>query len=105
GRFHAQYLGTATGHVTFLGFMKDPSVVWLFIGCLIIISGTLIAFSIVYREVWCYYDEERGLLYLATAVRGTSPGAHREFDRLVNEIRTHQSGVDEDQPMLTNAPA
>lgn len=86
GPYEVTYLGRTTGHVTFLGFMKDPSVNWLFTGCLIIIGGTLTAFLITYREVWVYYDEEEGRLYLATQVRGTSPSSHREFDRLVNEI-------------------
>lgn len=86
-RYEVRWLGETSGHVTFLGFMKDPSVSWLFAGCLIIIFGTLIAFMIVYREVWAYHDEGEGVLYLATAVRGTSPGAHREFDRRVAELR------------------
>lgn len=85
-RYQVTYLGPTTGHVTFLGYMKDPSVAWLFTGCLIIIGGTLIAFMLVYREVWVYYDEAEGLLYMATAVRGTSPAAHREFDRFAAEV-------------------
>lgn len=87
-RYQVEFLGMTSGHVTFLGFMKDPSVAWIFIGCIIIIFGTLIAFLIVYREVWCYYDEDTKLLYMATAVRGTSPRAHREFDRLVAYIKS-----------------
>jgi len=86
-RYEVTWLGEVTGNVTFLGFMRDPSVAWLFSGCLVIIFGTLIAFVLVYREVWVYHDEEAGLLYLATAVRGTSPGAHREFDRKIAELR------------------
>lgn len=85
--FSVEFMGMTAGHVTFLGFMKDPSVAWIFTGCIIIILGTLIAFMFVYREVWCYYDEKTGLLYMATAVRGTSPGAHREFDRLVAAVK------------------
>ena len=87
GRYQVDFLGVVPGHVTFLGFMKDPSVGWVFAGCIVIILGTLIAFIFVYREVWCYFDESTGMLYMATAVRGTSAAAHREFDRLVNEIK------------------
>jgi cytochrome c biogenesis protein ResB len=91
GRYQVEFLGMTTGHVTFLGFMKDPSVGWLFAGCIIIIAGTLIAFMFVYREVWAYYDEESGLLYMATAVRGTSPAAHKEFDRFIGKLRSEQA--------------
>ena len=79
--FRAYYVGDVAGHITYLGFMQDPSVGWLFTGCIIIILGTLVAFLIPYREVWAWHDGE-GTLYLATAVRGTSPRSHREFDRL-----------------------
>jgi cytochrome c biogenesis protein ResB len=97
------FLGKTTGNVTFLGFMRDPSVGWLFSGCLIIIGGTLIAFLITYREVWFWHDSEEGILYLATQVRGTSPAAHREFDRLVNaiaEMAQNQNLEAEDSPEL-----
>lgn len=87
GRYQVEFLGMTTGNVTFLGFMKDPSVGWLFAGCIIIICGGVVAFMIVYRETWAYLDEESGLLYMATAVRGTSPAAHREFDRLVERVK------------------
>lgn len=86
GRYQVYYLGTTSGHVTFLGFMKDPSVGWLFTGCIIIVLGTLIAFMITYREAWVWHDEENGLLYMATSVRGTSPRAHREFDRIATRL-------------------
>jgi len=93
GRYQVEFMGMVPGHVTFLGFMKDPSVGWIFAGCIIIIAGTLIAFILVYRETWCYYNEENGLLYMATAVRGTSPAAHREFDRLVQQVKNmHEPG-------------
>lgn len=92
GRYQVEFMGMTTGHVTFLGFMKDPSVIWLFIGSLIIIGGALIAFMLVYRETWTYYDEESGLLYMATAVRGTSPAAHREFDRIVEQMKRLSDG-------------
>jgi cytochrome c biogenesis protein ResB len=85
-RFTVEYLGLTKGHVSFLGFMKDPSVVWIYIGSILIILGTLVAFMITYREVWAFHDPETGRLYLATKVRGTSPAAHREFDRLVAEL-------------------
>ncbi len=85
-RFTVEYLGTAKGHVSFLGFMKDPSVIWIYIGSILIILGTLVAFLVTYREVWAFHDPETGRLYLATKVRGTSPAAHREFDRLVGEL-------------------
>src|SRR5690606_34532082 len=29
-RYQVEFLGLTTGHVTFLGFMKDPSVAWIF---------------------------------------------------------------------------
>jgi hypothetical protein len=86
GRYVVTYLGTTTGNVTFLGFMRDPSVTWIFSGCIIIIAGTLIAFLLVYREVWVYYDSAEKMLYMATVVRGTSPGAHRQFDRYAAQI-------------------
>lgn len=92
GRYQVEFMGMTTGHVTFLGFMKDPSVAWLFVGSLIIIGGALIAFMLVYRETWTYYDEEAGLLYMATAVRGTSPAAHREFDRIVEQMKKLPEG-------------
>lgn len=87
GRYQVEFMGMEDGHVTFLGFMRDPSVGWLFAGCIIIIFGTMTAFIFVYREIWCYYDKQSGLMYMATAVRGTSPSAHREFDQLVEEIK------------------
>lgn len=80
-RYIVTFLGATAGNVTFLGFMRDPSVNWIFSGCIVIIAGTLIAFMFVYREVWVYYDRNGRMLYMATTVRGTSPGAHREFDR------------------------
>ncbi|MBX7244136.1 MAG: cytochrome c biogenesis protein ResB [Candidatus Sumerlaeaceae bacterium] len=86
GRYQATFLGQSTGFVTYLGFMKDPSVGWIFGGVIVVILGTFVAFLVNYREVWVYYDAEQGLLYLATNVRGTSPRSHREFDRLVTEI-------------------
>lgn len=87
GRYEVEFMGMTTGNVTFLGFMKDPSVGWLFVGCLIIIGGAMVAFMLVYRETWVYYDESTGLLYMATAVRGTNPAAHREFDSLIERIK------------------
>lgn len=86
-RYQVEFMGMEDGHVTFLGFMRDPSVAWLFTGCIIIIFGTMIAFIFVYRETWVYYDELSGLMYMATAVRGTSPSAHREFDSLVQHVK------------------
>lgn len=86
-RYQLEFMGMTSGHVTFLGFMKDPSVGWLFAGNCIIIFGAFVAFMIVYRETWVHYDEEAGLLYMATAVRGTSPAAHREFDRVVEQMK------------------
>jgi cytochrome c biogenesis protein ResB len=85
-RFDAVYLGTAVGNVTFLGFMKDPSVGWIFGGCIVVLLGTLIAFLISYREAWAWHDESTGILYMAVAVRGTSPSGHREFTRLVRKV-------------------
>lgn len=89
-KFEVTYLGPVTGNVTFLGVMKDPSVIWMYIGCFIIIFGTMVAFMFVYRETWVFHDKENGLLYMATAVRGTSPGAHREFDKLVDSFQAAQ---------------
>lgn len=86
-KFSVTFLGPVTGNVTIMGVMKDPSVIWMYIGCFIIVFGTLVAFFFVYRETWAYYDQENQILYMATAVRGTSPGAHREFDRLVKSIQ------------------
>lgn len=86
GRYEVVYLGQTSGNVTYLGFMKDPSVIWLFAGCMIIVFGTLIAFIFTYREAWIWYDEENGLLYAATQVRGASPRVHRKFDRMFAEI-------------------
>ncbi len=101
GQYQVEFLGMTDGHVTFLGFMRDPSVAWLFTGCMIIIFGTLIAFILVYREVWCYYDEQSGLLYMAVAVRGTSPSAHRDFDRLVQKVKELSNTPD---PLLGTGP-
>lgn len=85
-KYAVTYLGTTTGNVTFLGFMRDPSVTWIFSGCIVIIAGTLIAFLLVYREVWVYFDAGEKTLYMATVVRGTSPSAHREFDRIAAQM-------------------
>jgi cytochrome c biogenesis protein ResB len=95
GRFLVTVLGTTTGNVTFLGFMKDPSVSWIFSGCIVIIAGTLIAFLLVYREVWVYYDSGERMLYMATVVRGTSPSAHREFDRHAAQIASMRGSPEE----------
>jgi len=103
GRYQVEYMGMTNGHVTFLGFMKDPSVAWLFAGCIIIIGGTLIAFMLVYRETWAYYDPETGLLYMATAVRGTSPAAHREFDRLIDRIKAIPPAKPQSAPVTSSA--
>ena len=87
-RYRVTYLGTVKGQVSFLGFMKDPSVIWIYVGSIIILIGTMMAFLIPYRETWAYLDEESGVLLLATRVRGTSPSAHREFNRLVHRMAT-----------------
>ncbi|MCX7718070.1 MAG: cytochrome c biogenesis protein ResB [Candidatus Sumerlaeaceae bacterium] len=86
GRFEVEFLGRTSGYVTFLGYMKDPSINWIYAGALIVIVGTLIAFLIPYREVWLLHDPTAGRLYMATLVRGTSPAAHREFDRLEKSV-------------------
>gem|GEM_PF-6582803 len=85
-RYRVTYLGTVKGNVSFLGFMKDPSVLWLYTGSIIILIGAMMAFLIPYRETWAFLDEKSGALLLATRVRGTSPPAHREFDRLVHRM-------------------
>lgn len=86
GPYRVVYLGDRPGQVTFLGFMRDPSVPWLYAGCMIVVGGTLMAFVIGYREAWGWYDEATGQLYLATQIRGTSPAAHRRFERFVAEL-------------------
>lgn len=85
-RYEVTWIGTRLGHVSFLGFMKDPSVLWMYAGCIIILIGAMMAFLIPYRETWAMIDPETGILHLATRVRGTSPGAHREFDRLARSL-------------------
>jgi hypothetical protein len=86
-RFLVSYMGPTAGDVAFLGFMRDPSVAWIFTGCLIIIFGTLAAFLLIYRESWAWYDETNKMLYLGVAVRGTSPLVHRKFDRFIERVR------------------
>lgn len=85
-RYEVTFVGVRPGHVSFLGFMKDPSVLWMYTGCIIILIGALMAFLIPYRETWALIDPETGTLHLATRVRGTSPSAHREFDRLAHAL-------------------
>jgi cytochrome c biogenesis protein ResB len=89
--YAVEYVGMRNGHISFLGFMKDPSVNWIFAGCIIVIVGTLIAFMVVYREAWALVDEAEQRVYLAARVRGTSPHAHREFARLVGEIQSAEA--------------
>jgi cytochrome c biogenesis protein ResB len=92
GPYRVEFMGTVPGHVTYLGFMRDPSVGWLFTGVIIVILGTVVAFVINYRETWAWYDEENDRLYMATQVRGTSPAAHREFDRIAVEAARMSTG-------------
>ena len=87
-RFEVEFLGRTSGYITFLGYMKDPSINWIYAGALIVIAGTLVAFLIPYREVWMLHDPQGGRLYMAISVRGTSPYAHREFDQLEQTIET-----------------
>lgn len=84
--YRVSYMGQTRGHVTYLGLMKDPSVGWLFAGCIVMILGAVLASTVPYREVWGWYDAEAGTLYLATSVRGTSHLAHREFRRFVKTL-------------------
>ncbi len=85
-RFQVIFLGTVDGHVSYLGFMRDPSVVWIYLGCLIIVGGTLIAWLICYREAWFFLNPDAGSLYMATQVRGYGRRAHEKFDRLVDRL-------------------
>ena len=91
GGYSVEFVGAQNGHISFLGYMKDPSVNWIFAGCIVVILGTLVAFLIVYREAWALVDEAEGRVYLAAKVRGTSPHAHREFGRLIEEIQSAEA--------------
>lgn len=83
-RFIVRYLGTQDGYVSYLGFMKDPSVFWIYLGCIVIVGGTMIAWLITYREAWFHLDKKAGVLYAATQVRGYSKRAHRHFDQVLD---------------------
>jgi hypothetical protein len=85
-RFQVVFLGTVNGHVSYLGFMKDPSVFWLYLGCMVIVGGTLVAWLITYREAWFHYNPDRRVLYLATQIRGQGRRAHRRFDALIDRL-------------------
>ncbi len=86
-RFEVSYQGTTSGHVTYLGMIKDPAIPWIYVGCLIILVGTMVAFFITYREVWIWRDESSGKTYVGMAIRRRGlPYRPGEFADLVQRL-------------------
>jgi hypothetical protein len=95
-RFEVSYQGVTSGHVTYLGMMRDPAIPWIYVGCLIILIGTMVAFFVTYREVWVWRDEASGKTYVGMSVRRRGlPYRPREFADLVQRLSapTSQSSL------------
>ena len=84
-------IGPAPGFMTILGVIRDPSLPWLYLGCLIVIFGTVQAFASTYREVWMLHREadaegEPATTHLALRVRGSGEKPFEEMEALVKAM-------------------
>lgn len=82
-----RYLAPTQGYRTILGVIRDPSLPYLYFGCLVVIFGVLQAFAMTYREVWMHVEPpaEPGApstVHLAMKVRGSGQTPFEEFARV-----------------------
>ncbi len=72
-------------YTVFLGLMYDPALPWFYLGCGVIFLGMALAFSMVHRELWFWYDPESGYLYCGMRFyRRESARGLREFWKIVH---------------------
>jgi cytochrome c biogenesis protein ResB len=90
-RFVARLAGPAQGYRTILGVIRDPSLPYLYAGCIIVILGVLQCFAMTYREAWMLYRPGAGpsgaaLVHLTMKKQGSSDKPFEEIARIKRRL-------------------
>jgi len=83
-RYIVRRIGPTEGFMTVLGVIRDPSLPYLYLGCLIVIFGVFQCFCMTYREAWLLHDG--GKVYLGMKSRGSGDSPQHEFQTLAKRL-------------------
>lgn len=80
-------------YATGLQVAKDPGVWYVYVGCLLMLLGLLVAFFLSHRRVWIYISRQGDStrILLSGTANKNRIGFDKEFTALVEKIRLHDS--------------
>jgi len=106
-RFVVRYEGPTTGFMTVLGVIRDPSLPYLYAGCLIVIFGVLQCFCQTYRECWMLATPNTSGgtdVRLAMKLHGSGDTPLAEMTRIAETLRSMQRHPELGAPNVTEEP-
>lgn len=80
-------------YATGLQVAKDPGVWYVYVGCMMMLLGLLVAFFLSHRRVWVYINRQGDStrILLSGTANKNRIGFDKEFTALVDKIRQHDS--------------
>ena len=84
--FRVMFLGTTRGYRTDLGISRDPSVPWMFAGCIILALGACASFLLGRVEMWLWYDADAKVLWVRWSPED-SPANQAQVQLLATRLR------------------
>jgi cytochrome c biogenesis protein len=88
GDFKFNFNDFASRQYTGLEITKHTGIFFIWLGFTLMILGLLLAFYIIHREVWLYWDKEEKRLYLSGRTNKFKSSLEEELTKIRAELRT-----------------